>query len=152
MPYDALETQRLFRQVENGQFRMLPGGELVERLYQQLKVADVEIKELEKEASVPVARVPRRRRTEIEPAAESALAPTQAAPAAPIRMEFEKPRVQGEYRNPFMLGSHQEASAPIPFKDTADPGVDPPKAPVSQPIVGPDAVRPARRARAPKLK
>ena len=138
-PYNALLTQSLFRQVENGQYRVLPGADLVVRLYEQLRIADdliaeqaIAIKAVGGRPDprlAPVYTVPAR----VLPSAENPLGrpaegtPSEIQVAPPPRMAAPLPSTPlvppsapgaSGASSPFFGGARQEAPPPIPFKDT----------------------------------
>lgn len=141
--YNPLETQKLFREVENGQWRMLPGAGLIERFYDQMKLMDAELRASERDLQDVERRAPRRRRAEqaIEPVAHPAPAPLVplSGPAGPVtRLPQPAPGVPSAPRggggSPYLSGAREEAAPPIPFSATADPADAPPApAPAEQP-------------------
>lgn len=137
MPYDHLETQKLFREYENGQWRMLPGAALIERFYNQMKEADAEVRLLSGEVQdLQRPSVPRRRR-EATPKPAPAPPPLSpqplSGPAGPVtRLPTPAPGIpalaRGAGGSPYLGGAREEAPPPIPFQETADPA-DAPAAP-----------------------
>lgn len=101
--YNPLESQRLFRQVENGNYKMLPGSELVTMLADQLREADKLIQEQQRELTTETVLRGRH---------------MPAAAPAPIELAPARPSAEGEASNPFLAGARQEAPAPIPFDQT----------------------------------
>lgn len=150
MPYNALDTQKLFRQVENGQFRSLPGGDLIQQLYEQLRVADTVIIGLDQAIRnagfnvnpelLPVFVRPATVRPSIEnplgrpPPGSPAeiVVPQQPRPVAPPIAAPTPPgptpvAAAAPFGSPYFAGAREEAPAPIPFKDTPDGVAKPPE-------------------------
>lgn len=136
-PYNALESQKLFRQVENGQFRQLPGGELIDRLYGQLKIADEAIMALDQELRIrpgaprpdlaPVYRETGRLiASEGNPTGAGAPV-TDVAPPRRLPANIAIPPPAGglpaaatDGTSPFFGGARTEAPPPIPFDQTPE--------------------------------
>jgi hypothetical protein len=163
LPYNALESQRLFRQVEHGTHRQVPGGELVDLLYKQLKEADDLIREQDRllragsrdprfePAAAPLAFTPAR----IIPSEGNPLGLTRdgtdsrTLPPAPLTPQRSLATPRGDGFNAFMATGGVEAPPPIPFKDTPN-GEAPPQTGVVGPAYQPPP-KPAKRGRKIKL-
>jgi hypothetical protein len=133
--YNALESQKLFRQVEHGQFRQLPGGELIDRLCNQLRVADEIIMALDQELKSR----PGAPRADLSPVylETGRIIPSEGNPtgagapvtavAPPPRQRFTGPLPAAAAGVPtaggpsaFLGGARQEAPPPIPFNETPE--------------------------------
>jgi hypothetical protein len=158
LPYNTLETQRLCRQVENGNFRVLPGGELVDALYRQLKEADTLVMEqdrllragsrdgrLEPAVAIHSFTPSRIMPSEGNPTgATTSGTDSRTVPPAPLTGQRNLAAPRTEAFNPFMATGGIEAPPPIPFSDTNPDGTA--KAALQPPP------QPGKRGRKIKLK
>jgi hypothetical protein len=135
-PYNAIESQKLFRQVEHGMFRSLPGGELIERLFTQLKIADDLIAAMDQDLKSsgrsrpelsPVYQETGRIIPNIDnPLGLGAPVNTVAAPARarmPPNIQIPGPASgipASDGTSPFLGGARTEAPLPIPFNETPE--------------------------------
>ena len=132
--YNGIETQKLFRQVEHGQYRSVPGGELIERLYAQLRLADELIVLQENELKLLGRARPELSAVYLEagkimPTADNptAAGAPMTAVAPPVRLPLNihvpppapgLPSTGGS--SAYLGGARTEAPPPIPFSQTPE--------------------------------